>query len=128
MKTRVNCSVVLVAWVLAALAPLAANAALPEGYTELDYIYMEGGAANQSSATHYIDTGVVPSGDWTISASFASTNTTGASGSAATLSRTAASSAVLFSPSFPPNENSPPCTTITRSAGSCAVASVDCDA
>ena len=63
-----------------AFAAIAAKAALPSGYTELDYIYMEGGAANQSSATHYIDTGVVPGGNWTVSASFASTNTTGASG------------------------------------------------
>ena len=60
----------------ASLAVPAARAAASD-YIPLEYIYMEGGAANgQSAATHYIDTGVVPEGDWTITASFASTNTT----------------------------------------------------
>lgn len=64
----------------ASLAVPAARAAASD-YIPLEYIYMEGGAANgQSAATHYIDTGVVPEGDWTITASFASTNTTGAAG------------------------------------------------
>ena len=64
----------------ASLAVPAARAAASD-YIPLEYIYMEGGAAyGQSAATHFIDTGVVPSGDWTITASFASTNTTGASG------------------------------------------------
>jgi len=50
-------------------------------YAQLDYIYMEGGASagqQDNTATHYINTGVVPSGDWTITASFASTNTAAA--------------------------------------------------
>ena len=64
----------------ASLAASAARAAASD-YIPLEYIYLEGGAAyGQSAATHFIDTGVVPSGDWTITASFASTNTTGASG------------------------------------------------
>lgn len=49
-----------------------------DDYIALKYIYMEGGATSGQSdntATHYIDTGVVPSGDWSIEASFASTNT-----------------------------------------------------
>ena len=66
----------------ASLAVPAARAAASD-YIPLKYIYMEGGASygqSNDTATHYIDTGVVPGGNWTISASFASTNTTGASG------------------------------------------------
>ena len=64
----------------ASLAVPAARAAASD-YIPLEYIYMEGGAAyGQSAATHFIDTGVVPSSNWTITASFASTNTTGAAG------------------------------------------------
>ena len=49
---RISCNVALVAFAIAALPPLAANAALPEGYTEVEYIASSGG--------QYIDTGVVP--------------------------------------------------------------------
>lgn len=67
----------------ASLAVPAARAAASD-YIPLEYIYMEGGAAyGQSAATHFIDTGVVPSGDWTITASFASNNTTAATGTGA---------------------------------------------
>ena len=61
-----------------------AHAALADGYKELEYIYMEGGASSgqqNDTATHYINTGVVPSGDWTINAEFASTNTLGVNNS-----------------------------------------------
>ena len=64
-----------------AFAALAAKAALPSGYTELEYIYMEGGASSgqqNDTATHYINTGIVPSGDWSVNAKFASTNTVAA--------------------------------------------------
>lgn len=66
----------------ASLAVPAARAAASD-YIPLEYIYMEGGASygqSNDTATHYINTGVVPSGDWTITASFASTNTTAATG------------------------------------------------
>lgn len=51
-------------------------------YIALKYIYMDGGASSgqqDNTATHYIDTRVVPSGNWSIEASFASTNTAGSS-------------------------------------------------
>ena len=70
---------------LAMLAVPAARAAASD-YIPLEYIYMEGGASygqSNDTATHYINTGVVPSGDWTITASFASTNTTAATGTGA---------------------------------------------
>lgn len=66
----------------ASLAVPAARAAASD-YIPLEYIYMEGGASygqSNDTATHYINTGVVPSGDWTINASFASTNTTANTG------------------------------------------------
>ena len=62
----------------ASLAVPAARAAASD-YIPLEYIYMEGGASagqQDDTATHYINTGVVPSGGWTIRAEFASTNST----------------------------------------------------
>ena len=56
------------------IAGNAAHAALADGYTELEYIYMEGGSASQDPATHCVDTGVIPSGDWSIKTDFAYVN------------------------------------------------------
>ena len=64
----------------ASLAVPAVRAAASD-YIPLEYIYMEGGASSgqqNNTATHYINTGIVPSGDWSVNAKFASTNTVAA--------------------------------------------------
>ena len=58
----------------AALAAAAASAALPAGYTELEYFSIAGnGAANNSSTPlgYWLDTGVVTKHDWTFEVAFA---------------------------------------------------------
>ena len=73
-KSHVSLSNLHLALALAALAACAANAALPTGYTELEYFSIAGnGAANNSSTPlgYWLDTGVVTKHDWTFEVAFA---------------------------------------------------------